>query len=235
MTADSEKGALPSSVTDAVLVPSNEMPEGSQKVEELDFNKFAGRDITVNDLINGMNNMGFQATSIGEAVRIINDMVPFPHFSPFCAPLFLLCPTPDETPYPSRLLANSPSSAQMERSRGLHNQNHNFSRLHLKPDLLRPPRHPPLPRPTLAHQRHSNNSRRHRRRPHKMPRRHLHGFLLHARRGTPFKRPQPNRKPNSPQQQLLPIRRLGGPNSRQDARGARSVEGYRRTDKLDAE
>ncbi|PMD38725.1 deoxyhypusine synthase, partial [Hyaloscypha variabilis F] len=50
------------------------MPEGSQKVEELDFNKFAGRDITVNDLISGMNNMGFQASSIGEAVRIINDM-----------------------------------------------------------------------------------------------------------------------------------------------------------------
>jgi hypothetical protein len=81
MTANSEQGALPSSVTDAVLVPSNEMPEGSQKVEELDFNKFAGRDITVNDMISGMNNMGFQATSIGEAVRIINDMVPFPLLS----------------------------------------------------------------------------------------------------------------------------------------------------------
>lgn len=74
MTTNSEPGALPSSVTDAVLVPSNEMPEGSQKVEELDFDKFAGRDITVDDLISGMNNMGFQASSIGEAVRIINDM-----------------------------------------------------------------------------------------------------------------------------------------------------------------
>ncbi|KAH8769572.1 deoxyhypusine synthase [Hyaloscypha sp. PMI_1271] len=74
MTTNSEPRALPSSVTDAVLVPSNEMPEGSQKVEELDFNKFAGRDITVDDLISGMNNMGFQASAIGEAVRIINDM-----------------------------------------------------------------------------------------------------------------------------------------------------------------
>ncbi|KAE9362728.1 Deoxyhypusine synthase [Stipitochalara longipes BDJ] len=74
MAANTDQGALPASVTDAVLVPSNEMPEGSQKVEELDFNKFAGRDITVNDLISGMNNMGFQASSIGEAVRIINDM-----------------------------------------------------------------------------------------------------------------------------------------------------------------
>lgn len=74
--ATAEKsGALPSSVTDAVLKPSQEMPAGSQKVEELDFNAFAGRQITVEDLISGMANMGFQASSIGEAVRIINDMV----------------------------------------------------------------------------------------------------------------------------------------------------------------
>jgi deoxyhypusine synthase len=51
------------------------MPEGSQKVEELDFNQFAGRAVTVDDLISGMNHMGFQASSIGEAVRIINNMV----------------------------------------------------------------------------------------------------------------------------------------------------------------
>jgi deoxyhypusine synthase len=78
MTENSAQGAPPSTVTDAVLVPSNEMPEDSQKVEELDFNKFAGRPITVDDLISGMNNMGFQASSIGEAIRIINDMVRFP-------------------------------------------------------------------------------------------------------------------------------------------------------------
>lgn len=65
----------PSSVTDAVLKPSDAMPEGSQKVEELDFNKFKGRSVTVEELMSGMTNMGFQASSIGEAVRIINDMV----------------------------------------------------------------------------------------------------------------------------------------------------------------
>ncbi len=81
MTANSEKASsVPSSVADAVLVPSNEMPEGTQKVEELDFNKFAGRPITMDDLISGMNHMGFQASCIGEAVRIINDMV-IPHSS----------------------------------------------------------------------------------------------------------------------------------------------------------
>ncbi|KAH8820680.1 Deoxyhypusine synthase [Xylogone sp. PMI_703] len=66
--------AVPESVTNAVLVASDEMPEGSQKVEELDFNKLSGRPATVDDLIAGMNHMGFQASSIGEAVRIINDM-----------------------------------------------------------------------------------------------------------------------------------------------------------------
>jgi deoxyhypusine synthase len=71
---ESEAGA-PISVTEAVLKPSDEMPEGSQKVKELDFNAFTGRSISVEDLINGMNHMGFQASSIGEAVRIINDMV----------------------------------------------------------------------------------------------------------------------------------------------------------------
>lgn len=75
MSTTENQGAPPSTVTDAVLVPSNEMPKDAQKVEELDFNKFTGRPITVDDLMSGMNHMGFQASSIGEAVRIINDMV----------------------------------------------------------------------------------------------------------------------------------------------------------------
>ncbi len=75
MGSTSPESAVPSSVAAAVLKASHEMPQGSQKVEELDFNTFAGRPITVEDLISGMNHMGFQASSIGEAVRIINDMV----------------------------------------------------------------------------------------------------------------------------------------------------------------
>lgn len=83
MAANTEDyGAPPSSVTDAVLVRSNEMPEGSQKVEELDFNEFSGRPITVEDLISGMNHMGFQASSIGQAVKIVNDMVSTPLLLP---------------------------------------------------------------------------------------------------------------------------------------------------------
>ncbi|KAH6622740.1 deoxyhypusine synthase [Chaetomium tenue] len=59
--------APPSAATDAVLVKSVEMPANAQPVEELDFNKFKGRPITVDDLFQGMKYMGFQASSMCEA------------------------------------------------------------------------------------------------------------------------------------------------------------------------
>lgn len=68
-------GSIPAVSAEAVLKQSIEMPAGAQKVEEIDFNDFADRSITVEDLISGSSNMGFQASSIGEAVRIINEMV----------------------------------------------------------------------------------------------------------------------------------------------------------------
>lgn len=70
----SQESQAPALAKDAVLVQSVEMPAGSQKVEELDFNKFHGRPITAEDLLDGMKHMGFQASSMCEAVRIINDM-----------------------------------------------------------------------------------------------------------------------------------------------------------------
>ncbi|RYP04932.1 hypothetical protein DL764_004144 [Monosporascus ibericus] len=74
MTTDFNFNLPPSQATDAVLVPSAELPQGAQKVEEIDFNDFKGRPITVDDMVQGMRHMGFQASSMGEAVRIINDM-----------------------------------------------------------------------------------------------------------------------------------------------------------------
>ncbi|RYP84679.1 hypothetical protein DL769_001113 [Monosporascus sp. CRB-8-3] len=74
MTTDLNSNLPPSQATDAVLVPSAELPQGAQKVEEIDFNDFKGRPITVEDMIQGMRHMGFQASSMAEAVRIINDM-----------------------------------------------------------------------------------------------------------------------------------------------------------------
>lgn len=70
-----DSSSAPTVSTAAVLKQSIDMPAGAQKVEELDFNDFAGRSITVEDLISGTGSMGFQASSIGEAVRIINEMV----------------------------------------------------------------------------------------------------------------------------------------------------------------
>jgi deoxyhypusine synthase len=41
----------------------------------LDFDKFADRNITVAEMVESMTNMGFQATSVGQAAQIINGMV----------------------------------------------------------------------------------------------------------------------------------------------------------------
>jgi deoxyhypusine synthase len=77
MSAATPNGDLqrPSGAAAAVLKPSDPVPEGAKKVQGIDFNDYAGRSITVEDLIGGMANMGFQASSVGDAVRIINGMV----------------------------------------------------------------------------------------------------------------------------------------------------------------
>lgn len=66
--------SAPSGAKDAVLVKSEDMPADAQKVEELDFNKL-NRPITAHDLFMGMRHMGFQASAMSEAIRIINEMV----------------------------------------------------------------------------------------------------------------------------------------------------------------
>lgn len=74
--------APPTGATDAVLMKSEEMPKDAQQVEELDFNKLKGP-ITAEDLFLGMRHMGFQASAMSEAVRIINDMVCITRFISF--------------------------------------------------------------------------------------------------------------------------------------------------------
>ena len=65
----------PSSAIDAVLKPSQSLPHGMRKVQGIDFDDYKGQDITVSELVSGMADMGFQASAVGEAVRIIDDMV----------------------------------------------------------------------------------------------------------------------------------------------------------------
>jgi hypothetical protein len=69
------EAAAPSGATDAVLKPSEPVPADAKEVQGIDFNQYANRSITVEELIAGYSTMGFQATAVGEAVRIINDMV----------------------------------------------------------------------------------------------------------------------------------------------------------------
>jgi hypothetical protein len=65
------EAAAPSGATDAVLKPSEPVPADAKEVQGIDFNQYANRSITVEELIAGYSTMGFQATAVGEAVRII--------------------------------------------------------------------------------------------------------------------------------------------------------------------
>lgn len=65
----------PTGATDAVLKPSDPVPEGATAVQGLDFDAFANRNITVAELVEHMSLMGFQASSIGKACKIVDGMV----------------------------------------------------------------------------------------------------------------------------------------------------------------
>ena len=65
----------PSKAIDAVLLASDPIPEGMQEVRGIDFNAHDASNITVATLVDGMSTMGFQASAIGDAVKIINQMV----------------------------------------------------------------------------------------------------------------------------------------------------------------
>jgi deoxyhypusine synthase len=70
-----KQNGTPSKATEAVLKPSDPVPDTAQEVRGIDFNHYAGRNVTVEDLVENLRYMGFQASSVGEATRIINDMV----------------------------------------------------------------------------------------------------------------------------------------------------------------
>lgn len=72
----SQQGATPpSSATDAVLVASDPVPEGTHRVSGVDFEKYQGRDITAAEMVDNMKHMGFQSSAVADAARIINEMV----------------------------------------------------------------------------------------------------------------------------------------------------------------
>ena len=68
-------GTAPTDATNAVLKPSDPVPDGAVPVNGIEFNNFSNRNITVAELVDGMSNDGCQATSIGQAVKIVDGMV----------------------------------------------------------------------------------------------------------------------------------------------------------------
>lgn len=65
----------PSGATNAVLKPSDPVPKGAMPVKGLEFDDFKDRNVTVPEMLEGMAEMGFQASSLGQAVQIVDGMV----------------------------------------------------------------------------------------------------------------------------------------------------------------
>ena len=129
--------SVPADATAAVLKASDPIAEGAREVKGINFDDFAGREITVSELVIGMTNMGFQASAVGEAVRIINDMV---------------CSYQPSLQKPTETLL----LASLERC-GDWSQNDDLPGLHFQSDLIRPSRHSSLPRPAQACFRHRHH------------------------------------------------------------------------------
>ncbi|OJJ45287.1 hypothetical protein ASPZODRAFT_152963 [Penicilliopsis zonata CBS 506.65] len=75
----SSENAPPPSATNAVLVASQPVPEGTHEVRGVDFERFHGRDITVAEMVEDMRYMGFQGSAVSEAAQIINEMRAYRH------------------------------------------------------------------------------------------------------------------------------------------------------------
>jgi deoxyhypusine synthase len=64
----------PELATDAVLKKSVDMPSDSVAVSGVDFDDPQNKNIRAVDLVDGMKNMGFQASALGKACEIIDEM-----------------------------------------------------------------------------------------------------------------------------------------------------------------
>lgn len=62
---------------DAVLVQSVQLSSDIPQVKGIDFNDYESSSggITVEAMMSGMANLGFQATNLGESIKLINEMV----------------------------------------------------------------------------------------------------------------------------------------------------------------
>ncbi|KAA8894504.1 Deoxyhypusine synthase-domain-containing protein [Sphaerosporella brunnea] len=64
----------PTGAADAVLKPSEPVPETWRAVSGPEFNAFSERDMTVRELVSSMSRIGFQGSSVSRAAEIIDHM-----------------------------------------------------------------------------------------------------------------------------------------------------------------
>jgi deoxyhypusine synthase len=68
--------APPSRATDAVLVRSDPVPDDAAQVGGIDWTALPAEQRTIiADFVGNLSKQGFQSSSIGDAIDIINDMV----------------------------------------------------------------------------------------------------------------------------------------------------------------
>jgi len=66
----------PAKATDAVLVASEPVPEGTQQVKGIDWLSLPSEQrAIISNFVDQLTGQGFQSSSIGDAIRIINGMV----------------------------------------------------------------------------------------------------------------------------------------------------------------
>ena len=130
----------------AVLKPSIPMPSRSTKIRGIDFNEYE-RPITVQQLTSHFLQTGFQATNLGRAIEIINNMVLQTQKGADLA-------TMETRRYSLRFRrwrkSSSPAKCKM----------HNLPRIHIKLNLLRLKRNTALSSSTSTCKLCSNYSRR---------------------------------------------------------------------------
>ncbi|KAF2457090.1 Deoxyhypusine synthase [Lineolata rhizophorae] len=67
-------GRYDTAVGEAAFRPSEAVPADARRVAGPEFDAFAGRDVSVRELLGGMATMGFQASALAEAVDIVEEM-----------------------------------------------------------------------------------------------------------------------------------------------------------------
>lgn len=80
MSSSQREGAAdsapPSKATDAVLVASDPIPDDARQVKGIDWSALSSTQTdTVTDFVHSLCEQGFQSSAVGDAIRIINEMV----------------------------------------------------------------------------------------------------------------------------------------------------------------